>query len=194
MKTRKLPIVILVIVLLVVYYLLGTDYLKQRRGHEALASQIDGATSTMAQMPPPPTDQETRLTAAQADMDAVRNAFPARLNSTRIIDTILKLAEDIGLRAIPLVTQAWKTESVNDISYSVFRLNVAAAGTFTQLSDFLNQLESGELETLVIEYLTVARASESPEEENTPGDAIFVNASLDIAIYAQPPPADQKEE
>jgi hypothetical protein len=193
-KTRKLLIVILVVVLLVVYYLLGTDYLKQRREHEALASQIAGATSTLAQMPPPPTDLETRLTAAQADMDTARNAFPDRLNSTRIIDTILILADDTGIRAIPLVTQPWKTENVNDISYSVFRLNIVAAGTFEQLSDFLNQLESGELETLVIEYLTVARATETPEEENTPGGVIPVSASLDIAIYAQPPPDDQKEE
>ena len=51
MKTRKLLITLLIIVLLVVYCQLGIDYLKQGSEYEALASQITDATQTLAQIP-----------------------------------------------------------------------------------------------------------------------------------------------
>ncbi len=190
MKTRKPLIIILVLVLLVVYYLMGTDYQKQRRQHQSLASQITETTQTLAQVPPPPADLEQRLAAAQEDLEAIKNSFPSYTNSTRIINTILRLAEEIGVKAIPLVTQPWTTESVKGQDYSVFRLNLAVTGTFAQLTDFLSRLEKGKPETLVIEYLSVDRASEPSGGDSDGGDRIQVNASLKIAIYSLPPATD----
>jgi len=186
MKTRKLLIIILVVVLLVVYSLVGTDYQKQRRQHETLMSQITEVTQTLAQVPPPPADLEQRLISAQEELDAEKNSFPSYTNSTRIINTILKLAERIGVKAIPLITQPWTIESVKDQDYSVFRLSVAVTGTFTQLSSFLSSLEKGKPETLVIEYMSVNRVSEYSEGESAASDNIQVNAGLKIAIFSLP--------
>lgn len=186
MKTRKLLIIILIIVLIVVYSLVGTDYQKQRRQHEALMSQINEVTQTLAQIPSPPADLAPRLISAREGLDAVKNSFPGYTNSTRIINTILRLAERIGVKAIPLITQPWAIESVKDQDYSVFRLNVAVAGTFTQLSSFLSSLEKGKPETLVIEYMSVDRVSEAPEGGSAAVGDIRVNAGLKIAIFASP--------
>lgn len=187
MKTRKLLIIVLVVALLAVYYILGTDYLKQRREHGALASQISEATQALAQIPLPPTDLEPRLAAAQTSLGSVNSTFPGELNSTRIINTILRLADEVGIRAIPLTTQPWTTESVNEEDYSVFRLNIAATGTFTRLSSFLSRLESGELETLVMERVKVDSINELFRGEDSYGDAIQVSARLEIAVYSRPP-------
>ncbi len=187
MKTRKLLIAILAVALLAVYYILGTDYLKQRREHEALASQINVATETLAQIPPRPADLGTRLSDARTGLETVNNTLPDNLNSTRIINTILRLADDVGVRAIPLVTQPWTTESVNGEDYSVFRLHVAVTGTFTQLSTFLSRLENGELETLVMEYLTVDSATGPFRGEGVYASILQVNAGLEIAVYSRPP-------
>jgi Tfp pilus assembly protein PilO len=185
-KTRKPLIIILVLVLLVVYYLVGTDYLKQRRQHRSLASQITETTQILALVPLPPVDLGSRLAAAQGDLEAIKSSFPSYTNSTSIINTVLRLAVEIGVKAIPLVTQPWTTEDVKGQDYSVFRLNLAVTGTFTQLTDFLSRLETGKPETLVIEDLSVGNASEASGVGSDGGDRTAVNASLRIAIYALP--------
>ena len=185
MKTRKLLILLLIIVLLVVYTTLGMDYVKQWRKHEALASEIAEATRALAQIPAPPADLEPRLAAARVSLDTVRNSFPGKLNSTRIINAILNLADDAGVKAVPLVTQPWTTEDIGDHGYAVFRLNVAVTGTFTQLVSFLSKLESGELPTLIIEHTSVTRLTETSEGK-TISEGIPVNARLDLVIYTQP--------
>ncbi|MCK4862944.1 MAG: hypothetical protein KAS25_01550 [Dehalococcoidales bacterium] len=194
MKTRKLLIAILVVALLAVYYILGTDYLKQRRDHEALASQITVAKEVLAQIPPRPADLETRLSDAQTGLEEAKNTFPERLNSTRIIDAILRLADDIGVKAIPLVTQPWTMESVEGGNYSILRLHVAVTGTFNQMSDFLSQLENGDIETLVMEYLTVDSITAPFGGEDAYGDTLQVDTRLEIAVYSQPPAIELKEE
>jgi hypothetical protein len=189
LKTRNLLIAALVVVLLVVYYLLGTGYLKGQRDSQAMTSQIADTSWLLAQVPPLPTDQEARLATAEADLEAAKQAFPAYLNSTRTINTILKIAEETGVKAIPLITQPWKIQDINGFSYSVFRLNVTASGNFTRVSSFLERLETGELETLVIENLTVDTASGVPLEEASEGMA-WVTATIQIAVYSRPPTTD----
>lgn len=186
----KLLIAILITTLLVVYYLFGMDYMKQLKEHEALTSQITDATQVLAQIPELPQDLEPRLAAAQASLAAVQGAFPSQMNSTEVIDTILKLADDTGVKAIPLVTQPWAIEKVGEHDYNVFRLNVAVEGSFSQLVSFVSKLENGELKTLIVENLSVTRVTEEPEEETVPEGTILITASLDLAIYTQPLTSD----
>lgn len=182
---NKLLVVLLVIILLVVYYILGTDYLKQRQQHESLSYQIADATRALAQMPQSPTDQEERLAIAQAELNDIENSFPSRVTSTKVINTILKLADDIGVKAIPLVTQSWSVEKIGEHDYSVLRLNVNVSGSFSQLEIFTAELENGELPTLIIEQLRVTGADRQSEEESIPDLTSPVTASLDLAIYVR---------
>jgi Tfp pilus assembly protein PilO len=178
-NTRKLLIILLAAVLLAVYYLLGMGYLRQSREKAALASQLAEATQSLVQMTPSSDDLEARLAAARADLDSAKNSLPARPSSTQMINAILKLAEECQVGAIPLITNPWATENLGDYSYSVFRLNIAVTGTFTNLVSFVNKLENGELRTLIIENISVSRA------EHAPGEATYITASLYLAIYTQ---------
>jgi hypothetical protein len=186
-KPRKLMITLLIIVLLVVYYMLGTGYLKLREENDTLASEITSVTGNLTQIPTPPADLEQRLTTAQADLDAAVNSFPIELNTTVIVNYILELADDIGVKVIPLVTQPWTIESYNDYNYSVFRLNVTVTGTSAQLVSFLRQLENGEVQTLIMVNLSVNKENEASAAESISEGTTQINASLDIAIYAQSP-------
>jgi hypothetical protein len=170
----------------VVYYLMTTDYLEQRRVNNALTSQIGEAIQVRAAIPPPPTDLEQRLSAAQNALETARNEFPDQLNTTRIIDAILRLAEAIGVKAIPVITQPWTVESVSDQIYSVFRLSVTATGAYARLVDFINRLETSEPKSLVIESLTADRTTEIYEQ-----DATMFEARLEIVVYTRPPAADE---
>jgi hypothetical protein len=179
MKTRRLLIAVLAIATLVVYFVMGTDYRREGQEDEALAAQINEAALALAGIAPPPTDLAARLAAAEDELTAAQNAFPERPDSTEIIDTILKLAEASGVAAVPLVTQPWMEEFVNEEAYTVFRLNVTASGTFAELLAFLGELETSELGMLVVTGLAVARDAAAGD------DGSYVNASLDIALYAR---------
>jgi hypothetical protein len=147
---------------------------------------LAGATQQLAQLSPPPADLAQRQAAASANLDMEKSVFPAQLNSTQIINVILKLAEATGVKAIPMITQPWTTVSVHQTDYPVFRLNIAANGTYAQLADFINQLENGEPGTLVIEDLKVVRTIGVSSNETEAGDTLPVDAALSIAIYGRP--------
>ena len=173
---NKLVIAILIITLLVVYYLFGMDYIKQRQEQEALTSQITDVAQALEQVPEPPPDLEQRLAAAQASLATTRGAFPTKINSTQLINTILQLADDSGVKAIPLVTGPWSVVMVGEHDYHVLPLNVAVEGSFSQLVNFISKLENGEYKTLILEKVGVTRVQEGT-----------ILASLDLAIYTQSP-------
>lgn len=185
MRTRLLA-TLLIVTLLVGYYRLGTGYLELRREHEQLGYQIAGASQTLARMPRPPQGLEERLAAARADLADAEAHFPSRLNSTRIINAILELAGDNGVKAIPLITRPWAVAKNGEHDYYVFRLNILATGSFPQLVEFTDRLENGEFPTLIIESLNVTRDTGT----GIAGPAFPVSASLDLAIYTRSPPAD----
>jgi hypothetical protein len=180
---RRLLITIFIIMLLVVYYILGTGYIKQRQEHEVLTAQLIEATETLRGMPPPQ-DFGEQLAAAQAGLSAEQNAFPGKVNTTEAINTILELADKCELKAIPLVTQPWSIEKVGEHDYYVFRLNVAIEGSFSQLLSFISGLENGDYETLIIKNVSVTRLIEPAEAETEA--TIPVTASVDLTIYIQP--------
>lgn len=181
----KLLITVLIVILVVVYCLLGIDYMKQRQEHSVLTSRIADARQTLTQLPVPPQNLEERLAAAEVRLSDAQRSFPTRLNSTQVINDILKLAERHNITAIPLVADAWSTEKVRQHDYQVFRLNLALAGSYSQLVTFVSELEEGEYKTLIVEDLSVTRANEQSEE-----GTIGITASLELAIYTQSPMSD----
>jgi len=176
--------------IVVVYYLLGMGYVKERREQEALTSQITEVTQVLAQTPEPPQDMEQQLEAAKARLSAAERSFPIGVNSTQVIDTILKLAENSQVSAIPLVTRPWTMENVGGHDCYVFRLNIVVKGDFSQLLTYLNKLEKGDYKTLIVEDLSLVRATGQPDEGVIAWEAIPVTANLNLAIYSRFPTSD----
>ena len=187
MKSKKIVLILVIAVLLVAYYWLGTGYLKERRQNNALSADITETVLSLAEIPPSDPDLQQRLAEVQAELDATSSTFPAEPDTTAIIDTILQTAEDIGIKAIPLVTRSWAIETINDYDISVFRLNLTLSGTSTQFSDFQYQLENSETQTMIIEYLTVNKEDDTSFQESLTEGSTRIMADLDIAIYAQAP-------
>ena len=174
---NKLTLILIaaIVVLLVANYLLGTGYLSQSRGNDTLTDNITQVSRALAQISPPAQGLEAKLAQAEAGLAAAQSDFPKDLNSTRIINTILKLADACQVKAIPLVTQPWGKEK----DYEVFRLTLSASGSFPQVSSFVSRLENGELTSLIVKNLAVKAGAVSDE------GARLVTATLDLTIYAQ---------
>jgi hypothetical protein len=173
---RKLLFVALVLAILAAYYVLGTGYLKQRRERVLLASEVGAARQALALVPAPPADLDRRLQEALAEEKAAGEALPERLDTTQALDAILLQAEADGVKAIPLVTQPWMTETMNGYDYSTFRLDLTVTGDFARVKTFLASLETGSPGTLVVEYLHVTGNAGEPTQ-----------AGLRVVIYARPP-------
>jgi hypothetical protein len=184
MKTKKWLILILVLALLSVYYIIGSDYLKQRRLSTSLTFQIAGVAQELALIPSSPADLDKRLAAAQESLQAAESSFNTDTNDTSIVNTVLQAANEIGVKAIPLGTAPWVKETVADRDYSVFRVQLEVTGTFSQLLSFLDRLESGEPETLILEYLGVETIDDSPEAGGEDTDTLLLKADMNLAIYA----------
>jgi hypothetical protein len=180
----------LVIALLAVYSLIGVDYLKQHRHNVALAGQIAADKALLTLIPSPPADLAQRLSATQAGLNDAEAAFTADTNDTQIVNTILRLAEEIGVKAIPLNTSPWVTEKVADRDYSVFRVNLDLNGSYDQILSFTDRLENGEPATLVIEYLFAERVTDPATTNGTDTAAMPFNANMKIAVYALLPAAN----
>jgi hypothetical protein len=177
---RKLLIVLLALALLAGYYVLGTGYLHQQQEQAALAAGISAARQGLAQLPPRPDDLDRRLEEALVAEKAAEEDLPGRLNTTQTLDAILRLAEDNGVKAVPLVTQPWLTETIGGYEYSVFRLDLTVSGDYSRVAAFLAALETVSLQTLVVDYLRLAR-TDGPPPVGEP-----VEAGLQVAIYARP--------
>lgn len=188
LKTRKLLIAGLVLVLLAVYYIMGTGYLEQRREVKALAARADEAAQMLAQIPPSPADLAERLSQAQSKYEAAQSSFPGQTNTTSIIDSVLRLAGEAVVTAIPLITQPWTAEDISGQGYAVFRLSITAGGDYNNLANFIDRLETDTAPTLVIESIIIERATDTGEQ------AALFEARLEIAVYARPTAADGSEE
>ena len=184
MISRKALITVLILALLVVYYLIGSDYLGQRNQKEVLAADFAIATGDLALIPIPPANLEEQLANAQDSLWEMQEAFAIDTNNTRIVNSILRLAENNGITAIPLSTQDWTLAKVLEQNYAVFRIEIAATGNYTPMVNFLSQLENGEPSTLILENVSIEKVSGGYLLEETVEGP--VEATIGIAIYAPP--------
>ena len=169
---------------------LVVDYTNQHREHGLLEAQIADATRALAHRAVPVSVEELELQLAQMgeSLWIEMESFPAAMNSTVFIDDILKLADESGLQATPLITEPWSTGTVGEHDYNIFRFNLAVRGTFSEVVALVSKLEDGRFKTLVLEGVIVT----VPEDflgGSAEGSMPF-EASLALAVYTLPRSSD----
>jgi hypothetical protein len=179
---NKIAIILISVVLLVVYGLLAMDYMKQGSEQERLLSEIEEVEQSQEALAKPSTDAYERLAAIQAELDAESEIIPSEIDSSDVVDIILSLAQQVGVKAIPLTTEPWVEQHIGGNIYRVFRLSVEIEGFFSKVTEYVTRLESGEYTTLIVENLVV----EVDYEEEYTGGSTPVIASLDLAAFTQP--------
>lgn len=177
---RRLLVTILIASLVIVYCALGMGYLNKLKEHGELTSQLTGVKQTLSEIPQPPEDLKQRLDAAQTRLAGEQCLFPSKINTTQLINTILALATSCGVKATPMITQPWSTETVGEHTYPVLQLTIDVEGSFAQLVTFASQLEDGGYNTLVMKNLDISRNTGETEAGTTP-----VTGKLKLAIYTR---------
>ena len=179
-----------IFVLFILACFLLVDYTNQYREQELLEAQIADATRALGHQAMPLSNEELELQLAQMgeSLWAEMESFPLKMNSTVLIDDILKLADENGLQATPLITEPWSIGTVGEHDYNIFRFNLAVRGTFSEVVALVSKLEDGRFKTLVLEGVTV-----TVPEDSLGGSAegsMPVEASLSLAVYTLPRSSD----
>lgn len=178
---NKLAIALIIVILLIVYGLLAVDYMKQGSEQKRLLSEIEEVNQSQEVLSGPSVAFAELLAVVQADLAAEYEVIPREISSSNVIDTILSLAQEIGVKAIPLVAQPWTEQYIGENTYRILRINVEIEGLFSQVREYVNRLESGEFNTLIVERLVI----DVEDEEAYAGGATLVEANLDLAIFTQ---------
>lgn len=173
MRVRPFIIVMAIsAVILAAYGLFGVSYIQQRQEQGTLTSQIAVASDLLEEYDSP-ASLEQQLADAEARLAAEQASFPTRLSSTEVLDAVLQLAQESQVEVLSLRAQSVSMERVGEHDYAVLRFNTGVEGSFSQVLAFLNLLEGGELETLILENVSISESAE------------LCTASLDLAVYAQ---------
>jgi Tfp pilus assembly protein PilO len=177
---KRLLVTIFIVSLVIVYCSLGMSYIKKLNEHGELTSQLIDVKQTLNQIPQPPTDLEQRLDAAQTLLAAEQGLFPSEINTTQLINTILALATSCGVKATPMITQPWSTETVGEHIYPVLQITVEVEGSFSEVMTFTSQLEDGDYDTLVMKSLSINRSTDETEE-----GATLITGTLRLTVYTR---------
>lgn len=179
---NKIAITLIIVVLLVVYGLLGMDYMRQGSEQERLLSEIEEVNQSREALPEASTAFAEMLAVIQANLATEYETIPSEVSSSDVIDTILSLAQEIGVDAVPLITQPWMEQHIGENAYNIFRISVEIEGLFSQVREFVGRLEGGTFSTLVVERLII----DIVDDEDYGGGATPVVAILDLAVFTQP--------
>lgn len=185
MRTRKTILILCGIVLLAGYYILGADYLRQQRETTASITRITEQVQALALVPLPLPDIGLRLDEARLKLAAATDLLPERANTTQVVNLILETAAECGIKAVPLVTQAWDSETIGESRVGVFRLSVTMTGTFDDMNAFLTNLEASEPAGLTIEEISVNRIINTGDGDPVEG----IIASVQVVLFASMPEA-----
>jgi len=183
----KLSLMILLVGVLVVYCFSVIDYMKCRSANETLTTQLSDSSQTLEKLPSPATDLQARLATTEAMLSAEQDAFPDEINSNKLINDILELADNFKVTAVPLQTYAWAIEKFGKNDYPVFTIDLQVRGDLGDALQFIEALENGEYETIVVKQTRVITLEDDEDKiiAGTNDGSLPVIISMSVSVYTQ---------
>jgi hypothetical protein len=160
------------------------NYLGKNSEIYALNADAAKITREIEKIPDPAPDLQLKLAEANAGLTAAQNALPPEFNRNEIIDYIVNLSRECKVEVLPITSQGWITEK-NSQGYPILKLNATLTGTFTQANDFINRLQYGKYETLVIPELNYTQQFSSDNSSIFSAAQTNVSVKLSISVYAR---------
>jgi hypothetical protein len=149
-----------------------------------LTGDVARVSREINKIPEPASDLQSKMSAANAALTAAQGVFPAEFNRNDIIDYIVNLSRECKVEVLPVNSQGWVIDKSNQ-EYPVLKLSAILTGTFARANDFINKLQNGKYETLVIPELNYAQQSLSDNISGSfSAEKTNVSVKLSISVYA----------
>jgi cell division protein FtsB len=186
-QTRLLTIFLVLLLVVAFTYLLG-DYARQHKRQAGYNLQINAAVNALAQIPAPETDLESRLSDLTASSSqALASISDNSLNSTSIIDTLMKQAESYNLSVTPLTTDSWIEKKVNNSMYKVLPIKMQLNGNLEGMLDFIKTLDNTrKYPYLMISAIDIIHDPEEITSETNTNATVTAEITFNIIIRYNP--------
>ena len=145
-------------VFLLFYALFGLLYYGQGQQQEDIATELFKAQRILRKVPQDRLALEDRLTSAQQALDLERETFPSQQPTDVLLDYILQMADESGVKVLNTKIVSLREESIEQINYVVSPFDVQARGSMSQISSFLQLLEEGPLPALMIGTVNLSKS------------------------------------
>jgi Tfp pilus assembly protein PilO len=158
----SIMIAVMAVFFLVVYSSYGITHLKQREGQAALKSQITLLQKALERKPPNISELKEKLAAAEARLEAARlNSSSDGLTSHALLNILLVWAEESQVQVVSTRSLPEGQEKVEGTIYHVLPLAMDVEGNYSQILAFLNKLEAGPLDNLIVRQVGMTEDSNS---------------------------------
>lgn len=137
MKSRTVILVLCFAVVITGFFLVGNNYLDARQVKKDTYSDITTALQELAALPPHDETTIERREEAERRLADAYAMLPETLNTSAVIDILLKTADHENVDAIPLRSMPWQTLIIDDVSIAGFELLIEVTGTYNDLQQFL---------------------------------------------------------
>ncbi|MBE3109898.1 MAG: hypothetical protein IMZ46_05195 [Acidobacteria bacterium] len=163
-------------VLILAYIVVGAAYAKERSAQSDFREQVEAGGGTLSGVGDPQltlTELQDRLTYLEADLAALQNSFPTKLDSTAIVQGLVDYANQSRvsikqMNALPIAQV--KTQKEGDVAYSVLRYTLIIEGALPDMLAFLSRLEEATAQTAALGDVTVTNG---PASQMTVGVSFY---------------------
>ncbi|MBI2856105.1 MAG: hypothetical protein HYX93_04590 [Chloroflexi bacterium] len=145
-------------VFLLLYGLFGLLYYTQQQEQDSVSAELARVQRILRKVPEDKAELEDRLMAAQESLIEVRESFPLQKPAMGLLDSVLKMAGESGVNVFNTQVLAVRKETIAGVSYTVSPFDLQGKGSLPQIISFLEKLESGDLPTVLIGRVDLAKS------------------------------------
>jgi hypothetical protein len=180
LSRSKVLIVLLVLGLILVYANLLLTYANQKREQNSLRDQVNNSITTLKLLPAAPTDLPERLAAAQQAYDtALTEVSATDIDSTQIMEQLIKTAEIFNLKVNPATTNQWMLKNYGLTTYRVLPFSLEIKGSHEEIISYLMQLEDRtQFPFLAIDGLTLVGLPQNTDNSENDEQMGTLNANI----------------
>ncbi|MFQ5826890.1 MAG: hypothetical protein ACE5IA_05985 [Dehalococcoidia bacterium] len=144
------------------YGYFGMSYLKQRDEQAALRAQMALLQKQLALKPPDIPRLKEKLAESEARLEASRLSFSSDgLTSHALLDTLLSWAGESQVQVVSTRSLPEGQEKVGGNVYHVLPMAMDVEGSYSQILAFLDKLEAGTLDNLIVRQVNMTEGSDS---------------------------------
>lgn len=175
-STLCLVVAILAIVGTVVF---GVLYVQQQSRQASLKSQIATTQQALGEYDSTALDEEKA--AAEASLATEQAYFPSELDSATTLGSIFQLADQhqIAITSIAMIPEG--NQNAGNHIYTPLSISLRATGTISKLEAFIEDLESGSLQAVALEDISLTGLEGTPV------------MSVNFSIYARSENVESEE-
>jgi hypothetical protein len=188
----KLVAVSLYLGLVVTYFLWGIDYVylgltdEPTREHEQLSLQIESSKKELANIPNLAVGREHLFAQAQELLASEQSRIPNTLNINDLVRSVIEIANECHVKAIPLNTTPPELKTIGQNSCSYWYISMSVEGDFQNIVNFIENIDGKYISTATVVSTILDQGKKNQDGSNTENYAAAVSGTLELIVYSRP--------